>query len=257
MLEWKVEARKHAHFFGFSLLVICSLLVAHLALDTTVTEVLWVFGVILTSSAAAAYVAAQLFGHVALGSDLLFHMSTRSPARKFVLKTLPLFLGFSLIGCVTLFGYLNSGDTANSLGVHLYAYGSKAVSLGAFIVTIWILARLVARLRGTSTQILVFGVLLAAFVGLQVYGHWTWHSLADESWSVGASGDFLGLPMHANVLAIVVGEGGAWEITSAMKGSLAVNAGTILLGVAAELLLFTRGRSRRTAAIPVASGSTV
>lgn len=257
MLEWKVEARKHARFFGFSLLVVCSVLVAHLALDNTVTEVLWVFAVILASAAAAAYVAAHLFNHVALDGDLLFHMSTQSAAKKFTLKTIPLFLGFSLVGCVTLFGYLNGGDSGDTPGFLLYAYGSKIVSFGAFVVTVWVLARLVARLRGLSTQILVFGMLFVAFVGLQVYGHWTWHSLSGQDWSVGSSTEFLGLPMHANVLAVVVGDGGS-EITSAMVGSLVVNTVTVLVGVAAELLLFSRGRSRRAlAAAPVASGSAV
>ncbi|WP_017585391.1 hypothetical protein [Nocardiopsis ganjiahuensis] len=257
MLEWKVEARKHARFFGFSLLVVCSVLAAHLALDNTVTEVLWVFAVILTSAAAAAYVAAHLFHHVALDGDLLFHMSTQSAVKKFALKTVPLFLGFCLVGCVTLFGYLNGDGSDGTAGFLLYAYGSKIASFGAFVVTVWVLARLVTRLRGLSTQILVSGVLFVAFVGLQVYGHWTWHSLSGLNWSVGSSTEFLGLPMHANVLAVVVGDGGT-EITPAMAGSFVVNTVTVVVGAAAELLLFSRGRSRRAlATVPVASGSAV
>ena len=84
----------------------------------------------------------------------------------------------------------------------------------------------------------------AVFVGLQTYGHWSYFSLSGQPWSVGASTDFAGLPTYLNVLAVNVGEPDG-VVTSGMYGSLIVNLVTVLLGVAAELLLFSRLGARR------------
>ena len=246
MLEWKVEARKHIQFFGFSLLIICSILAAYLIIDNTVTDVLWVFGVILISCATVAYSAAHIFTHLALGSDLLFHMSTQAAAKKFVLKTVPLLTGTTLIGFVTVSGYLTQADNiTDSLSPYIYAYGSKAASIGAFIALVWVLARVVTNLRNASMKMLTFGTLLTAFIGLQIYGHWSVHPLSGETWSVGGTTDFLGLPMYVNVLAINVTDPHT-PITSPMYGSLLVNLATILLGVVTELLLFSRKNAHRS-----------
>lgn len=246
MLEWQVEIRRHGRFFGFCLGVLAALLALHLLMESELSAVVWVFGVLLVSATVVAYVVIRAFTLVVREADVLMRMSTQSEAKKFLLQILPLAVGMLLVGAVTLGGYLvatgaAAGSDAEGQG-YLYAVVAKAASVVAFVALVWLLARVVRRVMGLSVQMLLFGVLLAALVGAQVLAIWMGFGLGGRAWSVGVSSEYVGLPTYFNVVPVMVGDAATWEVTTAMWASVALNVAVSVGCVAAELIAGRRGR---------------
>ncbi|MGP9652450.1 hypothetical protein ACT3UD_13945 [Glutamicibacter sp. 287] len=243
MREWTVELRKHLHFFAFSLLLLVLALGFERWANNPVSGVTWVFAVILISCAAAVYVAMHLFNYIVRDHDLLFHMSTQSPAKKFTLKVLPLLLGTVAIGLTTVTGYaLTSNQAEAQLASVAFLYAGKLLSLAAFVTLVWVLCRIARLGRGLTTQLLIFGILFVGLITCEIIVFWNIYSLDSNAWSVGSSSEFLGIPMYMNTLPIAVGLDGSWTVTNPMVASLVVNLATIVICTLLEVFVL---RSRR------------
>lgn len=245
MLEWQIELRRHVRFFGFCLGVTAALLALQLIVDNDLTAVMWVFGVLLVSATVAAYVVIRIFNLVVRDADILMRMSTQSPAKKFLLQTVPLTVGTLVVGAVTLGGYLTAtGAPAGSWHGHLYAAVAKVSSVASFVALAWLLARAVRPVKGLSLQMFLFGALLASLIGALVFVVWTGHGLAGEPWSVGATSEYAGLPTYFTLVPVIVGDVPGWEVTKAMWSAVALNAFVAAGCVAAELALGRQGSGR-------------
>jgi len=244
MLEWRTEVRKHGHFFVFSFALIILVLFLHSWLDNSLSSIIWIFSVILISSASAAYVAIHVFNFLVRDFDLLFHMATFGTLKRYVLKATPLFLGMLLIGGVTLTGYLVMPDqeVTGSASAYMHIYSAKIFSVAAFVALTWLCARIVQPIRSLSMQMLTYGVVFGGFIAAQIYAYWTVFSLDNDSWSVGSTTDFLGLPMYVNILPIILGDAPNWDVTDAMKCALIVNICTIIVCFTFEFLTSRRTR---------------
>lgn len=234
MAEWLVEGRKHAAFTAGTLVLLCVALLVHLRVHGSVAGIVWIFAVILLSSAWVVYACAQVFAYVARGADMLLQLSTQSPLKKMLLKTVPLEAGFAVVGVATLGGYLwaAGADARLTAAQVLSVFGAKVLSAIAVVAWSWVLALGVRRLRSLGVQLAVYGagwiatVVVATFILMAA----THTSL--DSWFIGVSDSFVGLPVYAVAIPVVLTP----YHGVAMAVSLGVNAALIAVALLVEAL---------------------
>lgn len=255
MHAWVVEIRKHLRVFGAALTLVAAVVLARAIITTTVTEVAWVFGVMLTSFAISGYAAADLYRYVALRHDLLLHMSTRPPSTKLLLKICTLGGGVYAVFVVSqMSALLAPGVTPSNPAALAYVFGAKLVSLLSFLLLV-VAGSAAARraVRATTAQIALLSVLVAIVVGLQLWLVWSVGGLSGQDWSVGVSNDYLGLPLYANVLPVTTGEAADGHIHSSMTTALVLNLVMVVLAAALGALDIRRPRAFRALPEPSAT----
>lgn len=236
MSKWLVEGRKHAAFAAGTLVLLCAALVVHLCIHTSVAGIVWVFAVMLLSSAWAVYACAQVFAYVARGADMLLQLSTQSPLKKMLLKTAPLVAGFAVVGMATVGGYLWAAradahlTTAQVLGV----LGAKLLSVAGTVAWGWFLARCVRRVRSFGLQLTLYGLLWLTTIVIIVCALIAATHTSLDSWFIGVSDSFVGLPDYAVAIPVIFAPhpGAATALT------MGVNAALISIAVVAEALRY-------------------
>ena len=169
MRDIRTEARKHFGFFSICALVLLTAFTLRGLIDShgAVLDAVWVFAVILVSSGAAFYVAAQIFMFLVLQRDTLLHLSTHPPLRKFFVKAGPLSLGFAAVGLVSLLASTTMWpDEWGLTAAVVYAVCAKLVSCTALVSSAWALGLAAARFAGFYPRLLVYAGGLAALIGL-------------------------------------------------------------------------------------------
>lgn len=234
MFEWITELRKNSAFTITTLLLCAAMLALHLISDAEVLLPIWVFGVILLSGAWAVYAYARLFSYVARGEDILLHLSTQSAVKKMSLKTLPLCLGFSLVGVGTLTGYLwgNEGDSQATSSDIVVAMFGKLLGIVALVACAWLLARLVKPLRSFGAQLTAFG---AGWIVLLVAGGALLANVGAtglDDWSIVVTDVYMGLPVYVLGVPILIPD----LSESTQWASMSFNAAIIVFAIVAELV---------------------
>ncbi|QKD80267.1 hypothetical protein [Actinomyces marmotae] len=205
MHDISTEARKHAIFFlaCVSFLLCAFLLKECLDSYETILSVVWVFSVVLISAGTAFYVGAQIFAFLVLKGDPLLQLSTHSPLRKFLVKTLPLALGFATVGLVSVLASTTTWPKEDvTARAFAYLLAAKLVSSVAWISMAWIIGLATARLGGLYPRLFAYMGGLATMTGLQIAALWNLASLGAAQWAVGGSTGFAGYPTYCGVLGI-------------------------------------------------------
>lgn len=247
------EARKHLGFFLVCGAVLATSLLLREVLGSyrSVTEVVWVFAVILVSAGTAFYVGAHVFIFLVLKGDTLLQLSTRSPLRKLLVKTLPLAAGFCAVGLISLLAYATTWPEHGRAEAVAYAVCAKTVSSAALVCLTWLLGLVAGRLRGLYLRLLTYVGGLTVLVGLQVAAVWRAADLGGTAWAVGASTSYTGVPVYYGPLGVCLETPFTASVTGPYGLGLLLNA----LWVAACLLVvaLTSRQHRRGAVLLRAS----
>ncbi|WP_127843087.1 hypothetical protein [Actinomyces wuliandei] len=249
MRDVRTEARKHLGFFSVCAVVLATTLLLRELLDSyrSVTEVVWVFAVILVSAATTFYVGAHVFVFLVLKGDVLLQLSTRSPLRKLLVKTLPLAAGFCATGLITLLTYATTWPEQGRAGAVAYAVCAKLVSCAALVSLAWLLGLAAAGRRGFYLRLLVYAGGLVVLVGLQAAAVWSTAGLEGTGWTVGASTSYTGYPVYYGPLGVCLGTPFTTDSTGPYVLSLVLNTlwvGVCLLAVGLTSRLRHRGAVR-------------
>ncbi|OKL46230.1 hypothetical protein [Boudabousia marimammalium] len=206
MAEWAVEFRKHTVFMTVTLILLGAALVTHAWSHNSIADVVWIFSVILLSSAWAIYSCGQVFSYAALKGDTLLQLSTLTPLKKMLLKIIPLFTGYTLIGMGTLSGYLWGGSQSAhlSLSQAIGAMGVKILSVAALIAWGWVLARSVRNIRWFGLQLTVYGFGWILVIALPIITLISAAHTSIDSWFIGVSDAYNGLPLYVTAIPVII-----------------------------------------------------
>ncbi|GGO98208.1 hypothetical protein [Actinomyces gaoshouyii] len=208
------EARKHIGFFSVCLVILVGVSTFRELLDSykSITDVVWVFTVVLVPTATAFYVGAQIFMYLVLKNDTLvlkndtlLQLSTHSHFRKYLVKTLPLALGFISTGLFSLLASTTTwpeGQEASKTVI--YAVCAKIISGAALVSIAWVLGLAAARFKEFYLRLFIYMGGFALIVGLQIAALWKFSDLDSVGWVVGGSTSFAGYPVYCGPLGIAL-----------------------------------------------------
>lgn len=237
------EARKHTGFFSVCLVILVGVSTFRELLDSykSITDVVWVFALVLVPTATAFYVGAQIFMYLVLKNDILLQLSTHSHVRKCYVKTFSLTLGFALTGLFSLLATTTTwpeGQEASKAVI--YAVCAKIISSIALVSIAWILGLAAARFKGFYLRLFIYMGGFVLIIGLQIAALWNFSSLDNVGWTVGGSTSFSGYPVYCGPLGIAL----ATPFTLSHSGAyvLSVGLNAIWPIVSLLIILCTPGR---------------
>lgn len=240
---WKVEFRKHIGVVGSLGAVVLAAGLARIVWAVEALKVVYGLSVLVTWTALVCYVAFSLFSYYCLGRDLALHIATRSRRSILVVKAAVLYT--LMVAFHFLVTALDLPDLRRAPGWAwadlAYIVGARAVSLAAFIATVLLFSLMVKGLSRKVPMMVAFATSIVALIVAQGILLWAMRTVPDADWFVGISGVTVEANSYANVLPIVVSEGGGFVSTVALRSILP---NVLVAGLASALWWFGVGRYR-------------
>lgn len=244
MFSLRVEIKKHVKFFVPATVILCLSLLAYANFSGQISDIMWVFAVILISFSTYAYSLYHIIVFSRGHDDTLLQLSNFPRFKKIYIKTLPLFIGTLIIGFLTITGYvlctsdISTMKLANIFEAYSYIFFAKVFSILSCFTFTWFAIESLQKIRKETLAIFTLTIIFVIFIGIHIAFYWQKFSLSGNSdWFVGSTSDFLGLPVYINFLPIVFISVTPWKITTFMLLSLCVNIVVTLFSVCSLFVL--------------------